>query len=320
MPGSRDLDVEVIVYDEFGVKMLNISSFELLWDSNNPESIVMDSRDSVFPENITVDDAVPVAFKSFQRIAPQKAPSTFEITVEIKGYRSAVMQALKITPEEPPFVLPGDKDTNIGPMTANLKVFLVDDVSVSSKEMTLFNHPGDNRIINIRHGSGFFDISSSSDSIVLMKYMENSKRIEVTPMSAGDVTIQVKDLCILSDPVSVRITVVTVAIIRVEMVDKVEMGKCIACIVRLYDENDNLLEIPDYKMVNLRHSFDKSIANIQIYENSTDNVWEEGEIRFIITGIEVGETKLTFSVLSGDGDVVSAPIDLQVLYYLKIKK
>lgn len=63
-----------------------------------------------------------------------------------------------------------------------------------------------------------------------------------------------------------------------------EIGKCIAAIVRVYDENDNLMEIPKSNMIDVRPEFEYKIANIQIKEKSPDEQWGMGEIHFIITG------------------------------------
>lgn len=65
---------------------------------------------------------------------------------------------------------------------------------------------------------------------------------------------------------------------------QVEIGKCISAVVRLYDENDNLMDIPTPNMIDIRPEFESKIANIQVKEKGPDEKWEMGEVHFIITG------------------------------------
>lgn len=65
---------------------------------------------------------------------------------------------------------------------------------------------------------------------------------------------------------------------------QVEIGKCIPAIVRIYDENDNLMEIPGTSMIDVRPEFENKIANIQMKEKSPDEEWGMGEIHFVVTG------------------------------------
>lgn len=63
-----------------------------------------------------------------------------------------------------------------------------------------------------------------------------------------------------------------------------EIGKCITAIVRIYDENDNLMDIPKPNMIDVRPEFENKIANIQLKEKGPDDKWGLAEIHFIITG------------------------------------
>lgn len=76
------------------------------------------------------------------------------------------------------------------------------------------------------------------------------------------------------------------------MIFQVEIGKCIPAIVRIYDENDNLMEIPATSMIDVRPDFENKIANIQMKDKSPDEKWGVGEIHFIVTG------KLVFFMLT----------------------
>lgn len=52
----------------------------------------------------------------------------------------------------------------------------------------------------------------------------------------------------------------------------------------MYDENDNLMDIPVPSMIDVRPKFENKIANIQLKEKSSGEQWGTGEIHYIITG------------------------------------
>lgn len=117
------------------------------------------------------------------------------------------------------------------------------------------------------------------------KYLENTREIELIPLTDGEIVLQITDLCLLSKPASIALSIISVSIIRVEMSDKVEIGKCISCTVRLYDENDNLLTLPDLDMIDLRVRVEPDIAVIrreEVDDGKEDTF--DGKLRYIITG------------------------------------
>lgn len=193
------------------------------------------------------------------------------------------MRSSYVKSEWPPFVSEEDQGQTVAPIKHSLSLFLVENPIISDSLITAYNHPGNKIIVPIKQGSGFFELLLSNDEIAVVRYIESTREIEITPMKSGELTIQVIDLCLVARPASLVVNIISVGIIRVEMVDKVEIGKCITAIVRLYDENDNLMEIPNPDMIDLRPEFEDSIANIYLAEKNTD--WGRGEIRFIVTGI-----------------------------------
>ncbi|KAJ8925773.1 hypothetical protein NQ315_009621 [Exocentrus adspersus] len=314
---TKNIDVDVIVFDDCGSRFLNISSLNFEWlvaPSGNAEFL---SKNGVYPKNITIG-SVSVCLKNYQSIQPRIEVGDLTVNASITGYKSNVLKAFGITPESPPFRSEEDKNAELPPIVATLALFLVNSTVISPSMVTVFNHPGYKQVVSVKQGSGYFDLALSAEDIAQVTYLESTKEIEIIPIRSGELTVQVIDLCIASKPTTLSINVVSVGLIRVDMADKVEIGKCISCIVRLFDENDNLMIIPDPDLFDLRPEFENNIANIHRAENNPADPWPPGEIHFVITGVELGDTKLIFTVSGSDSDIDSAPMDLQVFQPLRI--
>ncbi|CAG9865544.1 unnamed protein product [Phyllotreta striolata] len=309
------INVEVSVYDECGNKFLNVTSLQFDWLVEPYKSARVLNKESVYPRNLTVGN-VPVGHNHYQTIHPTVDKGVIVLNVSVSGYRSSIIKSFYMKSEWPPFVDDEDKGRTVTPLKSSISLYLVESPVIAEPMLTIFNHPGNKITVPITQGSGYFELLLSDDEIAVVKYLESSREIEITPMKSGELTVQVIDLCLIAKPANLVVNIIAVGIIRIEMVDKVEIGKCITAKVRLYDENDNLMNIPDPTMVDLRPEFENNIANIYLAEKSDD--WGIGEVQFIITGVEIGETKLIFITTGNEQDVTSAPVLLQVFEPLKL--
>lgn len=280
---SKNIDLDVIVYDDNGNKFLNFSSFKLEWMLMPMSGGLLLNKDGIFPRNYTVGN-VPISYKSYQTLTPSLDIGNLELNVTVRGYRPNVMKKYGIKHEFPEFMGEEDQGKDLSLITATLNLYLVGGTEISPNIITVFNHPGNKVVIPVKQGSGYFELALSADDIAMIKYTESAREIEVTPLKSGELIVQLSDLCLVSKPAQLTVNVVSVGIIRVEMVDKVETGKCIPAIVRLYDENDNLMIIPEPGMIDLRPEFENKIANIQRSEENPANPWGVGEIHYTITG------------------------------------
>ncbi|CAG9832673.1 unnamed protein product [Diabrotica balteata] len=224
-----------------------------------------------------------------------------------------MLKSSAIQVDYPPFITLDDKNSPI----YSLRLYLVQDAVISPNYIKIFNHPGNKVTVSVEQGSGFFELAMNSNDIVTAHYSETDRTIEVTPIKSGEVTVQVIDLCLVSRPTYLVVNVISVGIIRIEMVDKVEIRKCINAIVRLYDENDNLMDLSDNNIINLRPYLKDNIANIYLSDKNPDQPWGFGETHYTITGVEVGDTKLLF-LAKGNEDIYSAPVNLQVFEPLSL--
>ncbi|XP_057657575.1 nuclear pore membrane glycoprotein 210 [Diorhabda carinulata] len=314
---TRNIDIDVSVFDESGLKFLNISSLNLGWTVEPYNSADVQVNNGAIPKNLTFGD-IPISFRWYQALEPSLDRGQVVVNVTAIGYKKEVLKPYKITAESPAFITDEDHGVVVPPIFFSLSLYLVEDAVISPNILTVFNHPGNKITVPVKQGSGFFELAVSADDVAVVKYLESSKEIEITPLKSGEMTVQVIDLCLVSRPAHLIVNVVSVGIIRVEMVDKVEIAKCISVIVRLYDENDNLMNIPDPNMIDLRPEFRDNIANIYLAEENPLEPWGFGEVHYVITGVELGDTKLVFSVTGSEEEVHSAPLDLQVFEPLKL--
>lgn len=91
-----------------------------------------------------------------------------------------------------------------------------------------------------------------------------------------------------------------------------EKTKQIEAIVRLYDslENPLALDYENLKIYELReHIWNPNVLNIEIGNLLDLNT---GEIRYFITGAELGETKLSITSGTGEETISSAAYPIQV--------
>ncbi|GJQ66575.1 hypothetical protein Trydic_g4553 [Trypoxylus dichotomus] len=306
---NQDIELDVIVLDENGQKFLNISSLKFDWSTVPDAFGEMKWKDRTMLRDKLVG-TLNYGDKSYQVVTPKSGITTLVVHAKITGYLSDILKVHKIKPELPPFFDDTEIGSDLPPVATSINLYLVDDTVVTPNEVTLYNHPQNKVLLPIKQGSGYYKLILSSDFVADVKYLSNSKEIEVIPQSDGDLRIQLIDLCLESKPAVITVQVVSVHIIRVEMSDKVEVQKCIPCIVRLYNENDNLLTLPDLEIIQLRVGMEKNIANARRLKREEN--WGAGEIHYVITGQEIGDTKITFSVMGGSGDISSAPLDLQV--------
>ncbi|KAJ8985935.1 hypothetical protein NQ317_010692 [Molorchus minor] len=314
---TKNIDLDVAVFDDCGTRFLNISSLELEWVLKPFGSGTLLNKNSVFTRTLSIG-TVPITFKSYQTLQPSVDVGDLEVNVTVNGYITKILKKHGVTPEYPPFVTEEDGNGDFPPIRATLALYLVDNTVITPNVLTIFNHPGNKEIVSVRQGSGYFELALSSDDLATVRYTESSKEIEIAPLKSGELTVQVVDLCLLSRPATLLISIVSVGIIRVEMPDKVEIGRCIPAVVRLYDENDNLMSIPDPSMIDLRPEFENKIANIQRMEQTSTDPWGVGEVHYTITGVIVGDTKLVFTVSGSDEEIYSGPIDFQVFDPLRL--
>lgn len=230
----------------------------------------------------------------------------------------SVLKAYHITPEWPEFVTGEERVSGQPKISSTIGLFLVDDTVVSPNMTIIFNQPNVKKEVAVMHGSGYIELSLSNDEIATVNYIEGTRVIEIVPIKSGELTIQVIDLCLVANPIFIYVKVVSLGKIDVETAGKVEINHCIQVIAKLYDETEQLLDVHDMGVIDLRHRFSKNIANLGRMPQNADEPWPLGEVHFVLTGVELGDAQLTFTFDNKDQVVSSEPVDIQVFPPLKV--
>ncbi|XP_970065.4 nuclear pore membrane glycoprotein 210 [Tribolium castaneum] len=317
VPNNQDIELEVVVIDELGRVFLNTSSLLFTWESRPAGEVKFQSIDSTITKH-EMFGSVPLVNKTLQIIRPYIDSGLLEVTGTVKGYKMSVLKAYHITPEWPEFLSGEERSADHPAITATVGLFLVDDTVVTPNVTIIFNQPNVKKEIAVMHGSGYIELSLSNDEIATVNYVEGTRLIEIVPVVSGEMTIQVVDLCLVANPIFIYVKVVSLGKIEVETAGKVEINHCIQVVAKLYDETDQLLDVHDMGVIELRHRFSKNIANLGRMPQNADDPWPLGEVHFVLTGVELGDAQLTFTFDNKDQVVSSEPVDIQVFPPLKV--
>ncbi|TMW43037.1 hypothetical protein DOY81_011884 [Sarcophaga bullata] len=196
-------------------------------------------------------------------------------------------------------------------MTVNSTFFPSDHVSI-------FLAKNRRERIPMSQGSGFYDFQLSESGVVKVEFDNKEKELIITPLRIGHTRLELIDRCLMNEPAYLLISVVSMGAITVDGPDRVERSKSIEAIVRLYDSHDNPLNIDPFNLHIYEIStevLNPNILSIQLGDQSDLDV---GEIKFIINGNNLGETKIIFSSGSGDLRVSSEPMNVQVFPPLRL--
>lgn len=175
--------------------------------------------------------------------------------------------------------------------------------------------------IRITQGSGYYDIKAHPSGIVEIHFDEGTRELLLMPKMIGRTRVSVLDRCLTNEASIMTATVVSIGRIEIEAPDLVEKSKSIEAIVKLFDSNDNLIEIDHENMAIYELSEDVLDTNVLSVKVQHKNNLNEGEVRFVITGVELGETKIvvTSGIKNGDGKRVSSkPVTIQVNYFFVV--
>lgn len=171
--------------------------------------------------------------------------------------------------------------------------------------------------IRLAQGSGYYDIKASPTGIVEIQFDESTRELVLIPRKIGETRVSVLDRCLSTEASVLTVSVVSIGRIEIQSPDRVEKTKSIEAIVKLFDSNDNLMNMnyENLAMYHLREEIlDPNLLSVKLGNQENLN---EGEIRYILTGVELGETKIVVSSNVGNAEtdgrrVTSAPAPIQV--------
>lgn len=333
-------DIEIEVQDVKNRKLMNISSLFLEWEfaagdeRYQADNIPHQQLAEVEPFHGIELPARDVLVVSLNEVAPN-----FRIKGTVVQYQDKKLAQLGLYAERPPFgvknvsscrniltvytkqvIFVQQKTGEVTkPIIENeIRFHTVNNTLLPQNHVSIFMAPSHSERIPITQGSGFFQLELSEQGIVQVTHDEKHKQLLLTPLRLGHVRLELTDRCLMNEPAHLSISVVGIGAISVLALDRVERTNSIEAIVRLYDTNDNLLQI-DSQMLSVYQLtelvFDTSILSVKLDDQHNLGV---GEIRYSITGNNIGETKIVFQTGTGDRQVSSEPLNVQVFAPIRL--
>ncbi|XP_039276668.1 nuclear pore membrane glycoprotein 210 [Nilaparvata lugens] len=313
-PTYHDIKLLMTFKDDQGRNFDNATSIQVDWNLSKKNLVSIPNSKGIMLEHKTENGYI-LPLDHYQMLVPKNRTGLLRVTATAVGYNERMIYELGITPEEPPFGILNEAGYFVTPnIQASLVIALVNDTIITPNRTAIFNHPTNKVSLAVSEGSGHYSIVLSSPDIATVTYVEGSNALEIIPKVDGLLRIALFDLCLPSKPAVVELQVLRVGSIKVDVVDRIEKGRCVTAIVHLYDSLDHPLSIIDTELLELRPFIESDIITIKPIGESQDRK----EVLYSITGLHLGETKLTFSSGHGAREVQSAPVSIQVFPPLRL--
>ncbi|XP_054833051.1 nuclear pore membrane glycoprotein 210 [Eublepharis macularius] len=287
------------IYDQQGRKFDNFSSLSIVWESRKPS---LASIESNMPMELSLKDHGNGRKKmhGLQTVLVHHESGATTLSVTATEYQHSHLSAAKVNkPYE-----------SLIPVSATIELILVEDVKVSPKEVTLYNHPAIKAELFIKEGSGYFFINTSVDDVVKVTYEEAESVAAVYPLLPGSLSVMVQDLCLPSSVLAkAEVCVSDIQEVYVGVVDKVEIGKTVKAYVRVLDASKKYFLVKYFTFMDLKLKAASQIISLNLLSEAPD----EYTAAFLVRGVAIGQTSLTAVVTDKDGETInSAPQQIEV--------
>ncbi|XP_028574807.2 nuclear pore membrane glycoprotein 210 [Podarcis muralis] len=295
----RNPVLEMEVYDQQGRKFDNFSSLNIIWESTKYSlaSIEADMPMELFSKNHGNGQN---KMHGLQTVLVHNKPGAVTISATAAGYQHLHLAAAEVNkPYEP-----------LTPVSSSVELILVDDVKVSPKEVTIYNHQAVKTELLIKEGSGYFLVNTSALNIAKVTYEEAQGVAVVYPLHPGSLSIMIHDLCLASTTLAkVEVHVSDIQVVSVGVVDKVEIGKKVTAYVRVLDASKKYFPAKYFAFMDLTLKAASPIISLKPLGEASD----EYTAAFLVHGLAIGQTSLTAFATDRYGERInSAPQQIEV--------
>lgn len=307
------LEIGIEVLDAQNRKLMNITSLQLSWKFGRSETGNYD--EDVEHRQEHEDDSVGgvvVPLRDYLILTVPEIQNSFKIKAAVENYNEQVLYAQSISSKSAEFGI-NDQQQHKSVIENEITFLTVNSTLLPYDSLSVFLAPEHREHVRILQGSGFYDIRVSEPNIVRVTYDSDAREIIIEPLQIGQTQIDLVDRCLQTDPSHLFVSVVSIGRIEVIAPDRVERTKTVEAIVRLYDSLGTLLALDrqNLDIYELRDTvYNPTRLNIALADEQ--NNLNVGEIRYIIIGLELGDTKIAFESGQGDKFVSSAAVPIQV--------
>ncbi|XP_059946570.1 nuclear pore membrane glycoprotein 210-like [Mesoplodon densirostris] len=293
----RDTVLELVVFDQHRRKFDNFSSLMLEWKSSNETLAHFENYNSV--EMVAKDDGSGQTRLHGQRILKvHQIKGTVLIGVNFVGYSEM----------ESPSIQRRKELSNL-PRSAAVELLLVDDVTVSPENATIYNHPDVKEIFSLVEGSGYFLVNSSEQDIATITYLEAESSVQLVPVHPGFLSLEVYDLCLaFLGPAIAHLRVSDMQELELDVIDKVEIGKTVLVTVRVLGSSKRPFQNKYFRNMELKLQLASAIVTLILMEKQ-----DEYSENYILRAITIGQTTLVAIARDKMGrKFMSAPRQIEV--------
>lgn len=310
------LDIEIEVLDHQKRKLQNITSLFIDFVFLQANGVI--NHKIAYNREVDSDDLDGVVLPNRDFVRTSITDNVnHRIKATVKSYEDNVLKSFLIEPESPVFGIPKSSGSQvlITPTIENELDFLsYDSLLFPYSSVSIFLSPGLPQRIRLGQGSGYYDIKVKHPSLLEVRLDKSSSELVLIPKQIGETFIEIVDRCLKTDPSKLYVAIVAVKRVELSSPDRVEVAKTIEAIVKLYDSNNQLVNI-DFSNIEAYQMSEKVFAEniLSVKLGSQENL-QLGEIRYIIAGNELGETRV---IVSSDV-VASSPAQIQVFPPLQL--
>jgi len=189
------------------------------------------------------------------------------------------------------FLTSNDAEYEIIPtIKHSISILLFDNPRLTHEELLVINNPEITKSIYGHQGSGYFKIQLNTQTVAKVTH-NGGRQIDISPLAPGDLVINIKDLCVRSEPAEATFKVRNIHNMVLLTNTFIEIGKTIKAIVKLYDSEGHSLPTQP-GVINIRPVIDiNSILTIKPELSKPENTYET---EFSIMGSSLGKTNLYF--------------------------
>ncbi|KAH0630096.1 hypothetical protein JD844_012725 [Phrynosoma platyrhinos] len=265
----RNPVLELEVYDQQGRKFDNFSSLNIIWESTKYSLANIET--SMLLEMIVKDHGSnEKKMRGLQTVLLHHKPGTTTISATAVGYEHFHLVANEVNKPYEPLI----------PVSATIELILVEDVKVSPKEVTIYNH----------------------------------QRSKVHPLHPGLVSVMIHDLCLASTTIAkAEVYVSDIHEVHLGVVDKVEIGKKVKAFIRVLDASKKYFPAKYFTFMDLNLYAASQIVSLKPLSEASD----DHTAAFLVHGIAIGQTSLTAVVTDKYGErISSAPQQIEVNIFI----
>ncbi|EDW34958.1 GL20049 [Drosophila persimilis] len=318
---ENNFEIEIEVQDAKNRRLMNVSSLWLEWEfASGDERYHVDNIPHRQLSELEYFHGVSVPSAEILVLTLNEVAPNFRIKGTVVHYNDKMLSHQNINAERPPFGVENRKTGSVTtPLIENeIRFHTVNRTLLAKDAISIYLAPSYSERIPLAQGSGFFQIELSESGIVNVVHDEKSGGLVLTPLRLGHTRLELTDRCLMNEPSHLSISVVGIGSISVVSMDRVERANSIEAIVQLFDTNDNELHVdPSYLAVyDLSEVvFNPNILNVRL---DMQHNLRPGQIRYSITGKNIGETKIVFQSGKGSQQVSSEPIVVQVFAPIRL--